>query len=278
MREVTGRFMWITPGRVLYGGLLGEPSVRRLGAWALYFSAGAPLRLAMGAQADAQPRWLEGRIALVPPYEPHRVASPLRRLPDLLIEPETLDPGRLDGALAEVFQGPAGMLPASQPGVAALLDRLCEADRHLAARADPLPAGDAAFDRLVFGAPLPVRALDPRIRQTLALLEAAGAATVSGEVLAEAVGLSFSRFLHLFKDEVGVPLRTFRSWKRARSWLSHVTRDANLTDIAYSTGYPDSAHFSRSVRQVFGLQPKDVVAGCRRLALHGEPPAPEPRG
>jgi len=25
------------------------------------------------------------------------------------------------------------------------------------------------------------------------------------------------------------------------------------------------------VRQVFGLQPKDVIAGCRRLALHREP-------
>src|SRR5690349_5748327 len=29
------RFMWITPARIFYAGLLGRPSVRRLGAWAL---------------------------------------------------------------------------------------------------------------------------------------------------------------------------------------------------------------------------------------------------
>jgi len=36
---------------------------------------------------------------------------------------------------------------------------------------------------------------------------------------------------------------------------------------------PTTTRFTSSwdVRQVFGLQPKDVIAGCRRLALHLEP-------
>jgi AraC-like DNA-binding protein len=37
------------------------------------------------------------------------------------------------------------------------------------------------------------------------------------QACAEQVHLSFSRFLHLFKEEVGVPFRSFRTWKRARS-------------------------------------------------------------
>ena len=60
-----------------------------------------------------------------------------------------------------------------------------------------------------------------------------------------------------------------RMWKCARSMLDYVTQDVNLADVAQITGYPDSWHFSHSIRLVFGLSPKDVFAGSRRLKLHG---------
>ena len=81
--------------------------------------------------------------------------------------------------------------------------------------------------------------------------------------------LSFSRFLHLFKQEIGVPFRSFRTWKRARSLLHYINRDSNLAHAALDTGYPDSTHFSHSIRQVYGLKPKDIFAGSRRLEIHG---------
>ena len=90
---------------------------------------------------------------------------------------------------------------------------------------------------------------------------------------AAAVGLSFSRFLHLFKAEVGTPFRSLRTWKRARSLLHHVKRDANLIDVALDAGYPDSTHFSHSIRQVYGLKPRDVFAGSRQLTVLGDSPA-----
>jgi len=82
------------------------------------------------------------------------------------------------------------------------------------------------------------------------------------------VALSFSRFLHLFKQETGLTFRAFRAWKRARSLLRHVHQSTTLTDIALDTGYPDSTHFSHSIRQVYGLRPSDILAGSRRLAVH----------
>ena len=78
-----------------------------------------------------------------------------------------------------------------------------------------------------------------------------------------------SRFLHLFKAEVGVPFRSFRTWQRARSVLHFVTQTANLATIALDVGYPDSTHFSHSIRQVFGLTPKSIFEGCRKLELYG---------
>ena len=81
--------------------------------------------------------------------------------------------------------------------------------------------------------------------------------------------LSFSRFLHLFRENVGAPFRSFRTWKRARSLLQYVNRDANLAHVALDTGYPDSTHFSHSIRQIYGMKPKDMFAGSRRLAIYG---------
>jgi len=87
--------------------------------------------------------------------------------------------------------------------------------------------------------------------------------------------LSFSRFLHLFKQEVGAPFRSFRTWKRARSLLHYVNRESNLAHVALDAGYPDSTHFSHSIRQVYGLKPKDIFAGSRRLAVYDHAPSPQ---
>ena len=88
--------------------------------------------------------------------------------------------------------------------------------------------------------PLPARRLDARIARALEDMrnEPSGAATA--QRCAALAGLSFSRFLHVFKAEVGTPFRRLRTWKRARSLLHHVTRDAHLVPVALDTGYPDS--------------------------------------
>jgi AraC-like DNA-binding protein len=67
---------------------------------------------------------------------------------------------------------------------------------------------------------------------------------------------------------VGVAFRSFRTWKRARNLLHYVKSDSNLAHIALETGYADSTHLSHSIRQVFGLKPKDILAGSRRLVVH----------
>jgi methylphosphotriester-DNA--protein-cysteine methyltransferase len=133
--------------------------------------------------------------------------------------------------------------------------------------------GGLDFDCLFFGRALAPRPLDARIRRVIERIVSDPSASFSAEQCAAEVQLSFSRFLHLFKQETGVTFRAFRAWKRARSLLRHVRQAASLTDIALDAGYPDSAHFSHSIRQVYGLTPSDIVAGSRRLALHEAPAA-----
>ena len=253
------RLMWITPGRVLYAGLLGRPSVRRIGGISVYVAQDAPIRVSVD---DGD--WEEGDLLVVPPYSPHRVTCEARAITDLIVEPETVERSGLPLFMRD-RRGTA-----HAPDFVRRVQRVvAELQRGVAV----LPHEDAAFDDLLFGDALPQAALDPRIAKVLADMAVNPAAATSAEDYAAAGHLSFSRFLHLFKDEVGAPLRSFRTWKRARSLLHYVTENANLADIAQHTGYPDSSHFSHSIRLVFGLTPKDLFAGSRKLELHGQPAA-----
>jgi AraC-like DNA-binding protein len=89
---------------------------------------------------------------------------------------------------------------------------------------------------------------------------------------AASVNLSASRFLHLFKAQTGVSFRAFRAWKRARHLLHFVNEDINLAHLAQDIGYPDSTHFSHSIRRFYGLQPRAIFEGSRDLAIYRSDP------
>ena len=257
------RLLWITPERVFYVGLLGAPTVRTMGAITVYAALEGALRLRIAGGP-----WQSAELALVPPYAAHEVACEARHIMVLQVEPETVDPAGLPALL----RAPAGALQA--PDFAAHL-RHCHARLVGAGRAqDPAPnLAPAAFDTLLFGRPLPPRRLDPRIAGALARLGRDPAAPLPAQEHAARAGLSFSRFLHLFKAQTGAPWRSLRSWKRARSLLHHVQRETNLAHLALEVGYPDSTHFSHSIRQVYGLKPRDIFAGSRKLRLIERAPA-----
>jgi len=250
------RMMWITPDRVFYAGLLGAPAMHPKGCLIAYVALEGPLRIRSEGGS-----WCSTEVAVVPPYVPFQVACEGRHALGLLLEPETLDFARLPAVLQA-----RGAVDA--PAFA----------RHVRRRHAELVASgpDAVmhardFDPLFFGDALPRRAIDPRIEAVLARLRAEPAAPLPAQECAAQAGLSFSRFLHLFKGETGIPFRSLRAWKRARSLLHHVTRADPLIDVALDIGYPDSTHFSHSIRQTYGLKPRDIVAGSRKLRViaHG---------
>lgn len=247
------RLMWLTPQRVFYAGLLGAPGVRRLGSITVYAALDGPVRLRLGGGT-----WQAGELAVVRPYAAHEVGCDARHVIVAGIEPETVDPDALPAPLGDR----GGLVHA--PDLRARLHAVHASLRAAGPGARPA-AGD--FDRIVLGRPLAPRRLDARIAAALEALQRDPATPDGAADLAAAVGLSTSRFLHLFSAEVGTPLRRLRGWKRARSLLQHVRRDVSLVHVALDTGYPDATHFSHSIRQVYGLKPSDIVAGSRSLRL-----------
>lgn len=251
------RFMWLTPDRLFYVGLIGAPSMRTMGSINLYVASQGEIRLRLPGTD-----WQCGELAVLPANVPHQLCSEVRHIHALQVEAETVDPAALPALLRH-----CGLLQA--PEFVARVRRQAQ----LQASAQGRELGTADFDALFFGGALPPRAIDPRIRAVVEAIKRDPSATLSAEDCARSVGLSFSRFLHLFKQEVGAPFRGFRSWKRARSLLHHVNRDTNLARVAQDTGYPDSTHFSHSIRQVYGLKPSDIFAGSRRLSIYAPQPA-----
>lgn len=75
-------------------------------------------------------------------------------------------------------------------------------------------------------------------------------------VLAKQVHLSVSRFVHLFKEEVGVPFTTYlRRQRVAEAKRLLVGTDMRVVDIAEAVGYREQNHFARVFRQEEGCSP-----------------------
>ena len=128
------------------------------------------------------------------------------------------------------------------------------------------------FDQLSFGEVLPDRNIDQRIRRSAARLNDFSGIKMTAADCAASVNLSPSRFLHLFKEQTGVSFRAFRAWKRARHLLHFVNEDINLAHLAQDIGYPDSTHFSHSIRRFYGLKPRAIFMGSRDLAIYRSDP------
>ncbi|MBI3699775.1 MAG: helix-turn-helix transcriptional regulator [Afipia sp.] len=246
------RFMLISAERVFYAGLLGTPSTRTLGALAICVPLIGSARVEIAGQSP-----LTGEILAIPPHTPHRILADSRTILALLIEPESV---------ADADMNLLGQQCRQPLEAARMASRIRSAYAMLAPGRNH-GFNSAEFDDIFLGRHFQPRQLDPRIARVVATLQSDPSIGISGEACARAAKLSLSRFLHLFKEETGLNFRTFRAWKRGRNVLHHVNVERNLARFALDAGYPDSTHFSHSLRRIYGLQPSAIFSGSRRLRI-----------
>ena len=109
--------------------------------------------------------------------------------------------------------------------------------------------------------------IDPRITQVVEFLLENGDDLSPVSTLAKNVGLSSSRFQHLFTEQVGVPFRRYRGWNRVRMAIREIIRGNSFTTAAHTAGFSDSAHFSHEFRKTFGAPPTIGLKKLARLQL-----------
>ncbi|XXY44893.1 helix-turn-helix domain-containing protein [Sorangium sp. So ce269] len=187
---------------------------------------------------------VRARVLVVPPDVAHTVACPgpsLGILYDPEVVPHVAAYARLRGG-AFPLEGRLG----------ARLGEALVAHRASLARADVLD-GLAREASAWFAREAPRREPDGRVAR---FLEALRDPTADPR-LAVPRRMSPAHLRALFVRDVGLPIRTFRLWRRlltALAALSTLER-IDATGAAHAAGFADLAHFSRTCRRMLGYSP-----------------------
>ena len=206
-----------------------------------------PVKLRAGDGA-----WHEYDAAAVQPDVEHSFESLGTLGCMVLIDPESLEGRWLQSSLKQPI---TPMLPARLPEARALLRQFWEEP--------PDAAGTAQVVDFVvrqFGMGIkPTRTIHERVVRVIERIQEMDARVVSLDDVAGKVFLSPSRFAHLFSDEVGIPFRRYLLWRRLTRAIVLVSRGATLSRAAHAAGFSDSAHFTRTFYQMFGIPPSAML-------------------
>ena len=199
------------------------------------------------------PSYRKARSVLIMPNSLHHLRVDAGRMAFLYVDPFGRDIEALRSRMKEVGSRAAFDM-IDERKIVALFDDIAE--RRLASE----EARQAVRDMLGIGS----RAQpDARIAAAVKQMrdEPGGSHTLAE--LGRSAGLSSSRFLHLFKDVTGVPLRRYRIWSRIGAAARAVAQGQSLTEAAHGAGFSSSAHFSAAFRDMFGMMPSELFARMR---------------
>jgi AraC-like DNA-binding protein len=200
------------------------------------------------------------RTALIPANTLHRLEIAVAPMAFLYLDPQSADVAALRAAMRHDYgRFFAGLR--QEAAVLALLGRIAGHELE--------PGIARAELTAVLGLAAQARK-DPRITAAIQRMRAAPDEPHALADLAAAAGLSPSRFLHLFKETTGVPLRRYRIWTRMGAAVRRIGAGATLTDAAHAAGFASSAHFSAAFRAMFGMAPSRLVEA--RLSVKGTSP------
>ena len=101
--------------------------------------------------------------------------------------------------------------------------------------------------------------VDERIVKVLKQLDSTKDSQIALDELAQSVHLSTSRLAHLFKAQVGIPIRRYSLWRRIRYAIEYAHQQQSLTQGAHFAGFADSAHLSRVFKEMFGINPSLII-------------------
>lgn len=245
VREPTGT-LFLSTGLVLFLGRHLNTAPHCHFAASVTISLDAPFRFRVRGK-----EWIEAHGCAARPNAHFEVDMGEARVVNIQLDPEQAHCAAIDG------------LDFGDEEVIALNDGLVlPLVEKLKAIADAPRVSGHALRRATLAAlkdgPTEPRTFDPRIARVLERLKSSfPEAPTSGELAAE-VGLSEGRLIHLFGEQMGVPLRRYVLSLRVRYMLFCLAMNQNLTDAAHEAGFSDSAHYSRVFREMYGFPPSKV--------------------
>jgi len=100
---------------------------------------------------------------------------------------------------------------------------------------------------------------EPRMIRALEAIDDGLGGKITQDMVARAAGMSKSSFTQLFRSTIGMPLRRYVLWRRLNVAVAAIGEGADATAAAYKAGFADAAHFSRTMRETFGVSPAESL-------------------
>jgi len=201
-------------------------------------------------RSGVRQRWIDFTAALIAPDAPHEVDARGTNVIIAFVDPET----EVGAGLRRRLAGPLTVLPEAE----------VEGWRRQLAAVPLQPAAVERWWRARLAAARAPRRIHPRVRRALRWLRQNVDATEedrSLERLAALAGLSPSRFMHVFTESLGVPLRPYLLWLRLQHAAGRLLAGASATEAAHEAGFSDAAHLSRTFRRTLGTTAREIAKG-----------------
>ena len=103
------------------------------------------------------------------------------------------------------------------------------------------------------------RVYDPRVERAVELIKSSILENTPVEQIASQLNLSVPRLSQIFKQVTGIPIRRFRLWHRIFITTVKMAWGMSLTEASVSSGFSDSAHFSRVFKEISGVKPSKIL-------------------
>lgn len=236
--------VWLWPGQALYAGPSLNLSPHSGSVWCLAVGIDGPLTVtSQHGTAD------NAESVLIPPRLTHQLTCHGSGLVSCYLEPTS---ERADASRHKFGDW------SSEIGTGHVDE----------ARLQFTPTDDeSASHWLDLAAPAAQRTIDPRIAQATRRIRDDPATTISSSELAADAGLSESRFLHLFRDELGTSLRRYRLWVRLTHAGTAIAAGDNLTTAAMKSGFASPSHLADRFKTTFGLSASQLLGGGLTLRI-----------
>lgn len=94
---------------------------------------------------------------------------------------------------------------------------------------------------------------DERITQLLQYLTTCNCDNHNIDSFASKVSLSSSRLSHLFKEQIGVPLKSYILLHQIETAVIHLLEGKNVTQAALLAGFDSPSHFAATIKKAMGM-------------------------
>lgn len=108
---------------------------------------------------------------------------------------------------------------------------------------------------------------DPRITELIDHLEICDCSNHAISLFAEKVFLSSSRLAHLFKEETGIPLKSYIGLHQMKRAFDMLLEGRTITEAALHSGFDTPSHFASTVKRLSGVSATQLLKDSEILKV-----------